>query len=243
MRQGLSAIVADLLKQGLEREADEFRANQSDAAQAAVWLVGLSTTLLALAAAYPDKVQFLLKADYKWTLGCLFATIVSGVVYRVLGLQLNAKRRARMLTLSGHMSGFAAGTLAESPTPLRKAWNENEIVQRLQTEFGVDYGFLLNSRAPIDACREAYVTQYEAWQKHHDEQNATLNALVVTHMGYTRKEAAAFAQPATEQARARLHAQAFGLRVWLTVNALIFAFGAVSFLVAMFLLTRAMWWL
>lgn len=154
---------ARYLRDVLPRVFSDERESGRRGAEVVVWIVGLCTGLLTLLFAGWDRVDFLSEGAATTVAVLLGVVIVLGVSQRMV--QHLGERAIRTLEIEavGWIFGFTDD--ARSPAWLFEGWDQEEIVERFQTEFGLDYRFLAESGASLEACRSAYQAQYDLWKK------------------------------------------------------------------------------
>ncbi len=143
------------------REAEEAG---REIVQTVVWVVGLSSGLLALLAARPQILAGLSPPALGVLTSALAAAVAFGVLQRIV-YQLTAwADRSHFRGLTTYLMGVTADL--NLPTDFSDYWDAAEIVRRLRQDFDLDYGFLLEQDVPLKACQDAYKRQYELWTEH-----------------------------------------------------------------------------
>ena len=188
-RQPVHLLLAALYRDGAPKILEQFERVHGDMGQAVVWLVGLASTLLVLAVANPEKVETIAGTHYVLLCGLLLSTIASGVLCRLLALWALGFGRAVMFHLGLYMAGYVAGSGHDHAEPLSDQWDEQEIVRRLQDDFGLDYSFLHAYQVPLAEYRKSYKQQYELWEHHEAEGKESMAGLVGAHLGMNEKQA------------------------------------------------------
>lgn len=190
-----SQAAADLFREALPRAIQHIQRAEQSSEQTIAWLVGLSSTLLALSLADPGRVKELLGPVFHLTVGGLLTSVISGVLYRIVSLVVSARRTQLMLGLENHLTGIRAFDDVDVPSILDDEWDRAEIVRRLQDDFGVDYSFLVTYGTPIEGCREAYASQYKIVEEAHEENMAVIRRAVGAYCGLTTSEEARLFDP------------------------------------------------
>lgn len=148
---------------------DIVRANDDqnrEETQTVVWLVGLAAGFLGVLAAKPE-ILFALGKIRPYLIPSLAAVAVSGLAERLC--QQVAARKERYAVFNVNMYLWAYTEPFDQPLRVQEWWTEQEILQRLRDDFGMDYSFLSRYNVPIEGYREAYQGQYELWEKAESE--------------------------------------------------------------------------
>ncbi|OQW37786.1 MAG: hypothetical protein A4E19_12235 [Nitrospira sp. SG-bin1] len=231
-RQPVHLVLAALYRDGAPKILEQFERAHGDLGQAVVWLVGLASTLLVLAVANPEKVETIAGAHYVLLCGLLLSTIASGVLCRLLALWALGFGRGVMFNLGSHMAGYVTGYGFDHVEPLSDQWDEQEIVRRLQDDFGLDYSFLHAYQVPLAEYRNSYKRQYELWEHHEADGKESMAVLVGAHLGMSEKKAKRLFEP-TNLTSIRTKAYLFkGLSIAAEVLLVV---ASASFVAAMFL--------
>jgi hypothetical protein len=233
-----TALFRDVLPKTLEL-AEHL---QADLTQLETWLVGLASTLLALAVVSPDRARTATGGSYGTTAVLLLVTIAAGVLARLLGGWSTATMISSANRLHAEICGMEAGLReAKLPRELSEGWDEAEIVRRLQADLDVNYAFLLEHQVPLEKCREEYRIQYGMWQRYEKERLDKLKTAVANSLGLTKSEAdRAFVSATDEQMKGRWRI-AMAARIVAYIAAGLLLAAGLAFIGAMFLIARGMW--
>jgi hypothetical protein len=232
--------IASALSKVFEKDLQVVARLESETGQVLVWLVGLGSSLLAIAVVQPERVESLLGRSFGLYTTLLLVTVASGVTGRLLGLLTSGYTANHLTTLAGNLWGYSAGYSLEEPAELSDRWDEAEIVERLKSEFGRDYRFLLERNAPLDFCREAYQKQRELWYEEEEKGERYIKDLIATHLGLTDGEVARYWEATDPVAFTKLRRRAFVVRGLRILGLLLFLLSSATFLVAISLLALAL---
>jgi hypothetical protein len=133
----------------------------TEAIQMTSWLVGIAGSVTAVVIARPDFAAALTLNEQRVVFGLLLGTIVCSVLHRVLSIFYRSLATVEARWLYGLAVGYLGGSGLERPAPLQVTWSREEIVKRLDSEFGLDYQFLTELNSPIELCRDAYQAQVD----------------------------------------------------------------------------------
>ena len=178
-KQLISVMLAEAFRDAAPKELEELQRSDGEVGQSVVWLVGLASTLLTLAIASPDRLKAVSGNMYSAIVGLLLATILAGVLSRVLSVRAGRQARSLLLHLEGYLVGYVFAQKAEQPLKLSDQWSEIEIVQKLEDEFGLNYEFLIEYKTPLEGCRDAYRAVYARRKELDDKATKDLKAVIV----------------------------------------------------------------
>ncbi len=146
-----------------------------------VWLVGLSTAVLALILSSTSVGEALNIWAYRCAIIIFSLVVLLAVIQRILfhiveRLKWPISFQLRTMLL------FLTDT-TRLANDLQNYWTVSDIVKRLKDDFGVDYSFLIENNVPIDQVREAYNKQLEIHRKYEKEGEARLAKILCAHFG------------------------------------------------------------
>jgi hypothetical protein len=179
-----SGVLARFLRDWLPSLVRELEESGRETVQIVVWLVGLSSGLIALAAVNPRLLGALSSGARVTLLGLLAAVVALGVVQRVVYLLAETSRRSLWRGLQGYL--WAQTDETALPFALLESWDRGQLVERLEKDFDLDYKFLIEYDAPIQKCREIYIGVYERWQKGENEALKQFAELLAAYSGKDR---------------------------------------------------------
>lgn len=181
-----------LIKEMLPAAQRQSEETGRETVQVVVWLVGLSSALLTILAGSATLANALSEGT-RTTLVTLLASVVTlGVLQRIAYHRAEMDTRALFQHLHGYLIGYTAGPDIDEPDELSNSWSCEDVVEKLRANFDVDYRFLLESKAPIESCRRAYLNQYELWQKQERERKERVSLLLGAYQGKSEETSRAF---------------------------------------------------
>ena len=149
-------LLAGLARDSVPRALEQAERGSGDYTQAVVWLVGLASTLLALAVANPERVMAIAGHSYRLLCVLLLATIVTGVACRIVSLWSTAFARRLSISLNAYLAGYVVGFETPSPEDFSEDWTAAQVVEKIQHQFGRDYSFLLEYSLTSEHLRGEY---------------------------------------------------------------------------------------
>lgn len=204
------------------------------------WLVGLSTTLLAVGAANPEQLRALLPTDYEYPVSCLLITIIAGVLYRVVDLWISQTVYDLATRLYGFFIGFASAPSIHIIPELDEDWDQAGIVRQIKKEFDMDYSFLLEEpHASIEQCRKAYQTLVDIDVRFEKGRMDALYDVASAHYGLSKSRVLPERDPKAALEKTRRRASRF--RILSQINNGVFTISALSFVVAMGFIAKGLW--
>jgi len=130
--------------------------------QVVVWLVGLASALLVLAATNRALLSGLSQTGRSVATGLFVGVAVFGVLQRLVYHITEAKQRLLFHGLHAHLAGLTSDI--EEPLALHDVWDRATIIKQLSRGFDLQYDFLDQYDVPIEKCREIYSEHYTKWQ-------------------------------------------------------------------------------
>jgi len=188
-----SELFAELLGDlypDLEREATSLSKSVIDVG---VWLVGLSTGVLALLISSENISSLLSESSFRNGLFAFSLVVLFGVVQRIIfhiaeQMRLPISIQLRVLLIALNDSNRVAREMNDN-------WTVADIVQRLRDDFGVDYSFLIDQEADIGRARECYQGQLEIHREFENKGLASLANIICTHTGLSKEAEEKYFEP------------------------------------------------
>lgn len=164
-----SQALAQLLRDWIPVSKQEHKEASKETVQITVWLVALATGLISVfnLSSRPFFLHDLPPPANRALIALLLATIVFGVLQRILHHLLNRTFAIHFREWHGWLLGFTA-EVTRPPEPDFMT-DRDKIIAALQEHFGVDYSFLRTYNVPLPGCQEAYKSQFNLWQEHEKE--------------------------------------------------------------------------
>jgi hypothetical protein len=158
----IDRLMAAMFKDAVLKGLDQGLRSSADASNTISWLVGLASTLLALAVASPERLTAVTGESYTLVTGLLLATVATGVCGRLVMLFATNRARVHALSLFGHFAGYLAGSDALEIDAPSDTWDIQEIARRYAKNFPhLDSKWLIEYQVPLERARAAYRKQYE----------------------------------------------------------------------------------
>lgn len=152
-----------------------------ESVQVVIWLVGLSSAVFALLISNMDRITFIGADTLRIILLLLGTVIVVGVAQRLVHHWAERLQHIINWSLTHYISSYNSDQIL--PAQLSEDWTEAEIVQRFESEFGLNYQFLIEYEVSLESCREAYKSQYERWEGFDKEGLERFGQVVSAHLG------------------------------------------------------------
>lgn len=178
----------------LEREASHLGRSLVDVG---VWLVGLSTGVLAVLLSSTTASETLTDWAYKGGVLAFSIVVLLGVVQRVLFHFAELLRFPISIRLRSSMIALTDRTpLARE---LQDYWTIDDIVERLRLDFGVDYSYLIEYKVSLDRAREAYSGQLEIQREFEGEGLSHLAKIICVHFGMPAESQESYFEPSSDE--------------------------------------------
>jgi hypothetical protein len=228
-RRTIAIAFAETLRDQFPAVLEHAQKLNSESVHITVWLVGLAGSLVAVLVARPESVARLSIPAQRYLLLLLLSTIVCAVVHRVLLHFCHRLAIALNESVLGHAHGYVAVWTVEEAESLNASWTREQIVQRLETEFGMNYRFLIELDATLDQCRDAYKSQFELQQRLDHEAFLSVADMLAAHDGKSFEEGRAIASRPTSDALEKIRKRAVTARRLSMAASVFFTLSSLSF--------------
>jgi hypothetical protein len=209
--KGKHELFGDLLSNilpDIEREASLVGRTIVDTG---VWLVGLSTAVLALLIG-SDKASEAIES-WSYTLGILLfsCVVLLGVLQKVI-FHI-AERKQLSVSIRFRAAMIAYLDTQRTAQNYQDNWSIEYTVRRLKEDFGVDYSFLLEGKISTSEARTAYNEQLEIHRKWEQQGLDSLANIICVHTGLSKEKEEKYFEPAddSENEKTRKSAQNINL--------------------------------
>ena len=170
LRGPLSALTRNILLTQLPILYEHHRTVLAEALQASIWIVGLSTGLLAYSSLATAGLPWMSQEVRGLMLVLLLGSIVLGVLFRLAMNDLDFARRKLQWEQLARLSGMNASP--EEPWDPDELTNVDEIVLAFKDSFGRDSAFLRTPPLTLADARRYYRVTWERWI---EEERVTLD--------------------------------------------------------------------
>lgn len=208
---GLDEILARYFSTILPNAEREYFHILKSSVDVGVWLVGLSTGVIAVLLG-SDSIRSLLSDCIITVSLTLFSMVILfGVLQRILFHIGELKKWPLSLGLQATLTGLTDKTLTASE--LKDYWTVSDIVDRLREDFGMDYRFLLQSNSSIERAREAYQEQLGIHREFEQKGMKQLAEIMCAHFGLPKEKEDDYFKPEdldTKRTQARTVNRIFG---------------------------------
>jgi hypothetical protein len=208
-----------------------------ESVQTVVWLVGLSTGFLGLAAAKPDVLKPVGSHSFILIL-TLVGVVVFGVAQRLVHQVATLKEKRLVHSLQ--IEFWSMGEQPAGPEPLDDSWSRQELAKRLSEHLDVDLSSWTEKNAPIEKYRELYRAFFGEWK---DREGSEANRLQDLLAAIAGKPAPMQEPPDTRTARISsidsIRREARSVKRWTHTAALFYWTASAMFVVAAALLAIA----
>ncbi len=176
-----SQALTQLFRDWIPVSKKEYEEVSKETVQTTVWVVALATGLISVAILNQRFLGGLTPGVSRIFISLVLATIVLGVLQRVLQHLLNQLYGRHLLDLHTRLLGFTAQVT--TPPEVDLMTDRDKIIGTLQEHFGVDYSFLRTYNVPLPGCQEAYESQYKIWYEGEKNVKAWLAELIAAFSG------------------------------------------------------------
>ena len=159
----------------------KLRESARESVQAATWLVGLASGIVALLATKEGAITALNGAARPAVFLLMLLAVMFGVLQRLLFWIAEQRQLSHFLGLQGYLIGWVAASKAESLPLLSDSWTVQRIVDEIRINFDLDYSFLVEYQSPVEAAREMYNKLCESDER---SDRDTLESFAETAMAY-----------------------------------------------------------
>ena len=133
----------------------------------AVWLVGMSTASIALIVSQAGKFSPNLQPVLKITVGCLSATIIFGLLFRIFHLFLQDKEHSDFRGISGFLAAYSQPFT--TPIELPEDLSAELIAEFLYVHMGYDFRHYLTFDNDTEFWRDLYSRLAKLWNQSHKD--------------------------------------------------------------------------
>lgn len=191
----LDARIAEYYRDLLPEIRAEINRFGEQSVQLIVWLVGLATGITALLVSQLSSQQPVIGSRAaSWTIALLAASVVLGVLHRILYHMAEVATWSQLLNFRGYLLGLTDPS--SGPLELEEYWDVARIAQELNEEFGLDYSFLVEYNVPIERAREIYTSVYDRHNEREKEGLRRLADVVGETFGIPEDKRHYFGEPA-----------------------------------------------
>ena len=187
-KRSYAEALRSVMAEALPTEMAEQRHADSQLGQTQVWIVGLSSTLLALTLVTPERLSTALGDGYSWWPILLLVAITSGVCSRLMTLNASQLYLSNLRYAWGFVVGGGAGERVTTPPALSLTWSEEQIAERLQAEFSWDLSSIVGKGLPLANWQALYRDRCDFWWKHQTEALESYKAALASRMGQSTDE-------------------------------------------------------
>lgn len=148
-------VLPDYFKQRLELD--------KEGVATVVWLVGFAATAFALLVGNWYQLDFFGPAERGILLATLAAVVVLGSAQRIAEFR---KAQAEVDRQRAVIDGLMVLTRSPAaPAPLFREWGREEVMRRIEFNFGKDFYFMLDLDLTDAGARDLYKRELERWEK------------------------------------------------------------------------------
>jgi hypothetical protein len=196
------------------------------------WIIGIASTLIAVAATDPARLKHLFPAWYV-TFAFLVLAIACGVLYRILGLYVSRLRCDLDIWLYGFLLGTPAGAATYTPAKLSPCWTKEDIAQKLISEFEIDNTDLLDDpEYTLEDFRKSYQESYEIYQESENTLWNRVHQAINAYRGLSDEEITAQSKQSWDEKIQSNRLLGIRVRRGSTWNSRLFTAAGVFFIVA-----------
>jgi hypothetical protein len=235
-RSDRAKLLTDFFQSILPDAVRQIDQGKAELVQTGAWLVGLASALLALFVSNRDKVNFISVVQAKWIVGLLGLSVLCGVVQRLCLIAAGFSEATSRFRLIGWLIGY--GSEVDLADPLNDEWTAEEIVDRLQRHYDLDYAFLLDSPGARDRLRQIYSQTHAGWGKIDSDALRAVYRQIGSYVGWSaekiEKQTTAFLEGGSGDSTDMVHhTSLFGVAAFaLLVGSVAFGAAVTAFCVA-----------
>lgn len=190
---GLDEILAGHFSSIIPEAEREFLGVAKSTVDVGVWLVGLSTGVIALFMTSESIKIILGECVFKAGIILFALVILFGVLQRILFHVAEHNKWPITLRLRGVLTGLT--DKSNTAQELQDYWTVADIVDRLREDFGVDYSFLIENNASVEEARKSYIGQMEIHREFEKKGLDNLAKILCAHYGLPQESEENYFQP------------------------------------------------
>jgi hypothetical protein len=166
-----------------------------------IWLVGLSTGVLALLISSENTSNLIGEWSFTWGVIAFSSVVFLGVMQRVIFHIAELMRLP--ISIRFRTALIAATDNSRMAVELDDNWTVEDIVKQLKEDFGVDYSYLIEYGSSIGEAKKAYNSQLDIHREFEERGLTSLANLVCVHTGLKKEKEESFFQTGADDEKTR----------------------------------------